>query len=260
MSHTQQQQLQQDWSDPTTLANAAQYFFDVATAMTNALVTFNYNVTALVGDGTNGPWKGDAAKVAADNFTFFSNAVQKQVDAINGNGDSARAIYNQLWTSGSHLNWAINEIHTIDNYYANEAQQLGASTTTESDGTVLVHVSEIPGLPDLIAKTMAPVMQGLANTYFITHKDKQIPPYNPPVLPQRQPPVPNMPPPPSFNMPSLDFNPPPGGGPNMFGMPNFSGFRLPNINGPDLSGLNSLFNKGLGLPNVLNPSRPPRGP
>ncbi len=101
-------------SVPQTLIDAGNIFFNLAQAMTLALATFDYNVNALVGDGTNGPWKGDAAQAASDNFKFFHTAVSGQVDAINGRGDPSHAIYNQLWDAGYSLQWAINEINSID--------------------------------------------------------------------------------------------------------------------------------------------------
>src|SRR5260370_19041202 len=111
-------------SDPGSFTRAGDAFYQVADALQNALTTFTYYVTALVGDSNNGPWTGDAATVFADNANFFSQAMQNQLDAL-----TAGPLWNSLYASGSYLEWAIQEVNAIDSYYASEAQRVMPGTT-----------------------------------------------------------------------------------------------------------------------------------
>src|SRR6266550_8517832 len=200
MSLSRQHDLQAEFSEPTSLTYAGHVFFALADQINYALVTFNYNINALLGDDGKGPWNGNAAKVAAANFTYFSTAVQKQLDAITGNGEPTRAIYNQLYNSGNYLNWAVHSIHEIDEFFSTWAAAHGAKVTPAEDGTNIVHVSDIKGLPEVIQKTMLPVIKQLANTYYVTHKEATLPPYSPPVLPPPKQPDNNS------NIPNLDLS------------------------------------------------------
>jgi hypothetical protein len=223
MGGTKQNKLTGEFSSPESLTTAGNIFWDLAVIVNNALSTFNYNVNALVGEG--GPWQGDAASVARDNFTFFSRSVEKQLDALTGRGDPEKAVYNQLYDSGNTLGWAIDQIHTIDQYYAGEAARLGAGSHTEPDGTTLIHVSDIEGLPEMIADSMRPVLQTLSDTYAIKNGHTQFPAYNPPMLPPKQPEQPDIPEikipdPPKIDAPDTDI-------PNQGDIPN-----APDVGGP----------------------------
>ena len=264
MGNIQKDKNKAEFSVPQTLWTAADSFFNLATEINNALTTFNYNVNALVGDG--GPWKGDAAKVASDNFKYFSDAVTTQLDSINGKGDPSKAIYNHLYDSGNYLNWAINEITAIDEWYAGQAASLGATKHKTDDGTELIHVSDIKGLPEMITSSMQPVIKTLASKYKQSHDDTVIPPYSPPMLPPPKQNTPEIKIPPPPKQPKLDIPPPNGGAPQPppFGGtgPDLKGLDGPGLGGPPANALTAgdipPFNGGdLGNPDPFNSNTTP---
>lgn len=266
--NTQRDANQAEFSVPKTMWDASNIFFGLASQINNALTTFNYNVNALVGEG--GPWKGDAAKVAGENFTYFSKAVKTQLDSLTGGDDPTKAVYNNLFNSGNYLNWAINTITAIDEWYADQAAKLGASSHETEDGTKLIHVSDIKGLPEMIQKSMLPVIRTLAGQYRFSYDQTPIPPYAPPMLPPPAPPTapkidpPKPPPTPEIDQPEIDpanfdgGNPPDmepptpfegPGGPEPFG----------GADGPGLDALNADPFNSATTPNDFNGLTSPTG-
>ncbi|MBC3841046.1 hypothetical protein GXW82_14425 [Streptacidiphilus sp. 4-A2] len=156
------QEEAQSVSDPQSLQNAADIFYQVQVALSGVAQALTDQAKALAGD--NGPWSGDAADSFLTMVDTFSKQITATADVLSGGTSGADSIPQQLANNAVNLQNAQQKISEIDTYYANEAVKSGV--TPMSNG--LIPISQRPQLVEWMDEDMRAVLKSLASEYQVT--------------------------------------------------------------------------------------------
>ncbi|MEV6605651.1 hypothetical protein [Kutzneria sp. NPDC051319] len=208
-------------SDPNSLYTAANALEYVKNTLQMVAQSIKDQADAL-SYGDDAPWKGAAAGQFNQMMYSLGQNIHANAQVLTGDvaGDD---IPNQVYASGQHLATAINTLHAIDHWYADQAIKMGAHVV---DGVVMVH--EKQEVVDALNRDMRTVITNLSNNYKVTND--------------------------GFTPPSTDNNPGPNGGDdNPFGNGNNNPFG--DGNNPFGDGNNPFGdgNNPFGSPDPFNP-------
>jgi hypothetical protein len=212
-------------SNPTTLYTAANTLEYVKNALTMVAQSIRDQADAL-SYGDDAPWKGAAAESFNTLMYQLGQNIKANAQVLAGDV-AADDIPSQVYANGQRLETAINTIHAIDHWYAQQAIARGVHVV---NGLVMVH--EDQQVVDAMTHDMRTVITNLSSHYQVNNDG-----FTPPSTDNN--PGPNSPP------PGGDVPPPPGGDDNPFG------------NGPNPFGDNNPF--GSNDPFGNNPNFDPTG-
>jgi uncharacterized protein YukE len=168
-------------SNPSTLYTAANTLEYVKNTLQMVAQSIKDQADAL-SYGDDAPWKGQAAEAFNTLMYQLGQNIKANAQVLVGDVASDN-IPNQVYANGQRLETAINTIHAIDHWYAQQAIARGVSV---KDGLVMVH--EDQQVVDAMTRDMRTVITNLSNHYSVTND--------------------------GFQAPSTDDNPGPNGGNN----------------------------------------------
>ena len=149
-------------SDPNSLNKAANAFYAVQVTLSEIADSLDAQAKALA--GPDGPWKGDAADSFINMMTTFSRQVKATADVLSGGATGTHSIPQQLADNAANLLNAKNKIVEIDNWYANQAIQMGVQPMSNG----LIPISQKPQLVQMMTSDMRAVLKSLAGEYQVT--------------------------------------------------------------------------------------------
>ncbi|MHA6757434.1 WXG100 family type VII secretion target [Streptacidiphilus sp. PAMC 29251] len=149
-------------SDPNSLNKAANAFYAVQVTLSEIAESLDAQAKALA--GPDGPWKGDAADSFINMMTTFSRQVKATADVLSGGATGTHSIPQQLADNAVNLLNAKNKIVEIDNWYANQAIQMGVHPMSNG----LIPISQKPQLVQMMTSDMRGVLKSLAGEYQVT--------------------------------------------------------------------------------------------
>ncbi|MFC1408808.1 WXG100 family type VII secretion target [Streptacidiphilus sp. N1-12] len=149
-------------SDPNSLNKAANAFYAVQVTLSEIADSLDAQAKALA--GPDGPWKGDAADSFITMMTTFSRQVKATADVLSGGATGTHSIPQQLADNAVNLLNAKNKIVEIDNWYANQAIQMGVHPMSNG----LIPISQKPQLVQMMTSDMRAVLKSLAGEYQVT--------------------------------------------------------------------------------------------
>ena len=149
-------------SDPTSLQSAADAFYSVQQTLAQIAKSLSDQANALA--GPNGPWTGDAADSFIDMMNTFSKQVDATANVLSGGATGTDSVPQQLADNSVNLLTAQNKIVEIDNWYANQAIEMGVQPMSNG----LIPISQKPQLVDMMTTDMRAVLKSLAGEYQVT--------------------------------------------------------------------------------------------
>ena len=152
----------QSVSDPTSLQTAADAFYSVQQTLAQIAQSLSDQANALA--GPNGPWTGDAADSFIDMMNTFSKQVNATANVLSGGATGTDSVPQQLADNSVNLLNAQNKIVEIDNWYANQAIEMGVQPMSNG----LIPISQKPQLVDMMTSDMRAVLKSLAGEYQVT--------------------------------------------------------------------------------------------
>ncbi|MER8184557.1 hypothetical protein [Kitasatospora sp. NPDC094015] len=149
-------------ADPQSLQDAADAFYRVQQVFEGVSQSLADQGAALA--GKDGVWTGLAADSFMDMIKMFSKQVGAVGEVISGGGPGGNSVPQQLADNAVNLRNAQNKIIEIDNWYANQADQMGYHAI----GSGLIPVSKAPGVVEMMNRDMRRVLKSLAAEYQVT--------------------------------------------------------------------------------------------
>ncbi|QMU77119.1 WXG100 family type VII secretion target [Streptacidiphilus sp. PB12-B1b] len=149
-------------SDPSTLQTAADAFYTVQLTLSQIAQSLQDQANALA--GPHGPWTGDAADSFIDMMTTFSKQVSATANVLSGGATGTDSVPQQLADNSVNLRTAQNKLVEIDNWYANQAIEMGVQPMSNG----LIPISQKPQLVEMMTSDMRAVLKSLAGEYQVT--------------------------------------------------------------------------------------------
>jgi uncharacterized protein YukE len=150
-------------SNPQSLKDAANALNYVKGALEMVGQSIRDQADAL-SYGDDAPWKGEAATAFNSKMYQLSQNIKATAQVLNGDV-AADNIPNQVFQNGVRLDSAIQTIHAIDQWYADQALARGASK--DKDGYVMVHEDQV--IVDMMTNDMRKVITNLSGHYQVTN-------------------------------------------------------------------------------------------
>ncbi|SDM81477.1 WXG100 family type VII secretion target [Allokutzneria albata] len=205
-------------SDPQSLYNAANDFFQAREVLNMVGTSVKQQTEALAGE--DGIWQGEAATAFKGLMDALSKAFLNHVEQLDGGPAGLKNVPTQLHQAGTDLQWARNEIDRIDVHYAGEAKRIADAYKDAGNGTIeynmpngLTYVSWNQQIVQMMGDDMRVVLKTLASRYDAVRFETEVQP-----VPMPNPLGPGGQGPPGPNAPGPKEGPPggpKGGGPEV---------------------------------------------
>ncbi|MFC0546154.1 WXG100 family type VII secretion target [Kutzneria chonburiensis] len=150
-------------SNPQSLKDAANALNYVKGALEMVGQSIRDQADAL-SYGDDAPWKGEAASAFNTKMYQLSQNIKANAQVLGGD-IAADNIPNQVFQNGVRLDTAIQTIHAIDQWYADQALARGASK--DKNGYVMVHEDQV--IVDMMTNDMRKVITNLSGHYAVTN-------------------------------------------------------------------------------------------